>query len=169
MSIVFPREAFVSQIHYHYVSLQDLVRRSPYIFVVKRAQPDSTIIKIPIHQDRDKHPDFTHVTFHYEIIQTLRGPKELSPGQKIDVLPANSDEEFSLHKEYYLEQLSVSPIYDSYRSGVDPNAAPALIIFVGLHDEKRFQLIATNACEDVGRKEEILKMMKGGDQENTAR
>ncbi len=158
--ILFPREALVSQIHYRSISLEALVRHSPYIFIVKRSKPETTIKKIPIHQDREKHPDFTHVTYHYEIVETLRGPKELTPGGKINVLPANSDKEFSLHKEYYLEGLSVSPIYGSYRSAVDPNSAAAFVIFVGLHDEEHFQFTVLGAYEDIGRRKEILDLMK---------
>ncbi len=163
IGLFYPREAFVSQIHYQYVSLKELACMSPCIFVVKRDAPHTTIKKIPIHQDRKKYPDFTHVTLHYEIIETLRGPEELSQGKKLSVLPAYQDEEFSLHKDYYLDHLSVSPIYRAYRAGVDPNTAASLIIFARVRGDGRFEYAVCDAYEDAGRKNEIMKLIRSAD------
>ncbi|MBM9501106.1 hypothetical protein JWG44_12670 [Leptospira sp. 201903071] len=160
----------MSQIHYQQITLEELVRSSPYIFLVRAADPSFSVTKIKIHSKllkelgiqeklKKKVPDFERRIAHYEVQEVLKG----SWDQKtISVLPANFVNSLELHILYYGTGLSISPIYLSYNPPQEVNEENQdFIIF--LRRSSRFETFEWNtvgSIESIGRKEEILDLIR---------
>ncbi|AOP35256.1 hypothetical protein A0128_16245 [Leptospira tipperaryensis] len=159
----------MSQVHYQTISLEELVRSSPYIFLVRAENPSFSVTKIKIHskllkelgiQEKliKKVPDFERRIGHYRIQEVLKGSWDQ---KSISVLPANFINSLELHILYYGTGLSVSPIYLSYNSPQNLNEENQdFIIF--LHRSSRpamFEWTTVGSLESIDRKEEILNLI----------
>ncbi|RHX92737.1 hypothetical protein DLM75_06075 [Leptospira stimsonii] len=159
----------MSQIHYQTITLEELVRSSPYIFLVRAASPSFSLTKIKIHSKllkelgireklQKKVPDFERRISHFEILEILKGESE---ERTISVLPANFLNSLELHVLYYGTGLSVSPIYLSYHSSEEVNEEHQdFIIF--LQRSSRFKMYEWNTAgssESINRKKDILELI----------
>ncbi|WP_244939971.1 hypothetical protein [Leptospira adleri] len=160
----------MSQVHYQTITLEELVRSSPYIFSVRAADPSFSITKIKVHSKllkelgiqeklRNKVPDFERRIAHYEVREILKGQ---SNQKTISVLPANFLNSLELHILYYGTGLSVSPIYLSYNPSREINEENQdFIIF--LRPSSRFETFewtAVGSLESLDRKKEILELIQ---------
>ena len=130
----FAVESSGSQTVYRSRTLEDLIRVSQYILVVKEAKPFFTVKEIDItpkgkEKNKRKYPPFEKRIFHYEVIETLyHGAGKNSRGfvlpaeneskssipKSIDVIQANMEERLELHILYYIDGFSESTIYKRY-------------------------------------------------------
>jgi hypothetical protein len=109
-------EAYLSQVHYREVTIEDIIKYSGVIVFATAAKPFTTEKIIPIHEDQKKYPPYHQITHHYKIIKILydkSGVLKTSTVIKVD--PATASNDFGSHRMYYLEGLSESPIVYAYR------------------------------------------------------
>ncbi|MDD5044074.1 MAG: hypothetical protein PHG51_00785 [Candidatus Omnitrophica bacterium] len=147
--------------HYTGIALNDLVRRAEFIFVVEKAEPFLTTEEIPVRKFLKEYPPFKKYTYHFRIIEELYKEDKVSrQGELINVIPDNFDEGLEIHKKYYLEGITKSPLYAKYDTAADFFKADKLILFLRRYDAKTFEIIASGAYEALLKKKEILELIK---------
>ncbi len=187
-ALMFSMEAHVSEIYTEEKSLKQLTQESSFILVVNKAeqflsQEEISILpngshyegknKKPFYEasynndDQNKnkltknYPPFVSIKHKFKVVATLKGPTELKANSSITVYSAYFETRLNLHRQYYLEGLSKSPIYFSYAPLIDINlisSGQTLIIFIhGYKDDFQYSLI--NAYENFKVKDKILKII----------
>ncbi len=162
ITLLSPMEADLSQIHYRNITLEELVHRSRNIFHTKKMTPFSTVEKIDItpakgKKDDAEYPPFHKTTYHFKVIEVLRGKDR--KGKEIDVLPAHTNSSLMLHKKYYIEGIGKSPVYEMYNTIADFEGSDELILFL-YSSGGIFEFSAEEAYESVSQKKKIMKMIK---------
>ena len=157
----FSMEAYVSLVHYQKLTLEDLVGSAQHIVVVREAQPATSTEVIKIHKDSEKYPPFSLYKHHYVVTDVLYSSK-LKSGDKIDVLEAQFDSKLDLHKRYYLEGVSKSPIYSRYECKACTDNDKEYIIFLSEYDG-RYSFSATGSVEVLSSKNDIVNALKSKD------
>lgn len=185
-----PKEALVTQIHYQEVSLEDVVNRSGYIFVAKRATPFVTteLISIlpkgsdfigkndppyyspPYHdpapgerQEAKNYQPFTRVLYAFEIAEVLFPEKaDIQVGERISVMQAYNAQKLDLHKMYNLEGKRKSPLYQRYAASVNlmDEDVPESLILFVSQPGGRFEFAFEDAYETHENKARVLKLIK---------
>ncbi len=145
------------------ISLEELIKRSTYILVVKKSEPESTVEKIRIHEDTAKYPPFEKTVHHFQVIEELFvTPKDIDgkykpgelAGKNIDVMPSKIQDKLDLHKHFYLDGWRKSPIVKTYNSTANFNEK-TLVVFLNV----RLEFAVENAYESLSKKKEILKIV----------
>ena len=145
----------MSQVHIEDISIEDLVGYAQYILVVEKEEPFMN--KETITFENPKCPNFEKISNNFKVIEILKSMDEnLKIGDSIKAFQAFTQQKMELHKKYYLEGESKSPIYPEYNSKSDFES-PQLIIF--LNSEHEFASI--HAYEDISKKGEIEKILRG--------
>jgi hypothetical protein len=163
--MLFPTEAYLSQIHYREVSIEDIVKYSGEIVIATPAKPFSTEKIIPIHEDQKKYPPYHQITQHYKIIGILSDKSgTLKNGQEINVDPTTASNDFESHKMYYLTGFSESPIVYAYRreGRVSNNLEEGnhILFLNGPTSENLFRFTNDFSYEDETMKDQIIKLIK---------
>ena len=159
--MLFSKDAHVSQIHYQYISLENLIQQSRLILVAKKLNPFTTEEEIEIHKNREKYPPFKKVISHFNIIKELyNGCGNSYKGMDIKVEGANSDLNLKLHKKYYLQGMGVSPLLTLYESGVNMYNADMMIVFLSCLDDGRIKFSSDGGIESLKKEKEISKLIK---------
>ncbi|MFO0577465.1 MAG: hypothetical protein U1A78_25965 [Polyangia bacterium] len=171
-----PREAHVSQIHYQTVTLAELVERSELILIVKTAKPAQKQITIPIgtpgpnslvapSQQKKEAPAFVRVLSRIEVQGALSKDGAELGGKTIEVDSAHWQETLALHKSYYLEGISESPIYERYQPA-EPAAEPepqdrSFIVFLRREGASGYAFVVDGAVERIRNRAAIEKLLRG--------
>ncbi|RHX81560.1 hypothetical protein EHQ05_01740 [Leptospira yasudae] len=158
----------MSQVHYETIDLDDLIRSSSHIVLVRASDPPYSVRKVKIDsrllkelgiqtKPKNKIPDFERRIYRYEVLETYKGNVET---KTIEVLPANYEDSLELHILYYGIGLSKSPIYPAYRSSLSEEPNPEnqnFILFLSVfHRTGEFEMSAIGGIESADKKEEIL-------------
>ena len=123
--VLWPGQAHLSQVHYESISLEQLVRRSE-IIVIATPAGDAKISKVAVGKDA---PDFTYAERPYRVTKVLKGELSAKENKRLWVAGANLSQQFSLHKRYYIDKVSKSPIYERYEAG-KPVGSGARLLFL---------------------------------------
>ncbi len=164
------REGHVSQVHNRDIGLQEVVQRSALIVVAHRATPPNRSEEVPIDPTpksavkaegaRPARPIPPYVCHwsRFVVEDVVRGPKQLI-GKVIEAKGANDGEQRYLHRMYYVEGQSESPIFDSYQSTIDwKKGEPArVIVFLSEH-QGQYTFAVQGALELPTRRAEIEKL-----------
>ncbi len=184
-----PKEAHVTQIHYQKASLEDVVNRSGYILVAKRAAPFITTESISIlpegshfegrndppyytpayhdaapgeRQEEKNYPPFSRALYAFEVVEVLF-PKEsaVQAGERISVVEAYSAQKLDLHKMYNLEGMRKSPLYQRYTSSIKltDTEAPESMILFLSRVDGQFGLTYEDAYESLDQKPRVLELI----------
>ena len=169
-----PREAHVSQIHYQTVTLAELVERSELILIVKSAKPAQRQINIPIGapgpdslvaagQQKKEAPAFVRVLSRCEVLGALSKAGAELVGKTIEIDSAHWQETLALHKSYYLEGISESPIYERYQPAEpvpEPEPRPS-IVFLRREGASGYAFVVDGAVERGKSRAAIEKLLRG--------
>jgi hypothetical protein len=156
----------LSQIHYQDISLQDLVDRSALILVVKTAKPGQRQIQIPIGKDRSNKPapPFTRVQVRCEVQAALSEGAAALVGKTLEIDGAHWEQSLSMHKRYYLQGMSISPIYQHYRAAEEPTDAKdpgaPYIVFLRREGKDGYAFTVDGAIEHVNQREAIEAIIR---------
>lgn len=121
LSLVPP--ALASQVSHRPASLEEVVRQSPVIARVEPAARAGRVVSVPMAGKDGPVPAFEVHLDRLRVVEVLRAPPGLlAPGQEVEVAPADVEDTLLLHRAYYVEGVSESPIYERYESGLPPEA-----------------------------------------------
>jgi hypothetical protein len=157
----------VTRTFFEEVPLNDLVRHANVIVVVKKAEPFVTHETVPVLPPADKEikkeiPPFTKTTYRFTVLDVLKSDAPIPKGHPLNVSPANEEDNFYLHKLYYIDNIGKSPIYDRYSpsAGFDFEKADTLILFLYTGDHRSFRFAVEDAYEAPSRRKEIEDLIK---------
>ncbi len=123
--LLWPGQAHLSQVHYESISLEQLVRRSE-IVVIATPAGDAKTSKVVVGKEV---PHFTYSERPYRVTKVLKGELTAKENKRLWVAGANLNQQFSLHKRYYIDKVSKSPIYARYQAG-KPLGSGARLLFL---------------------------------------
>jgi hypothetical protein len=133
----------VSKTHYEDVSLEEAVAQSDVVVVAAPAEPARRGVVVDItpagkKKNTEMWPPFTRWLSRWvvrEVLQeVLRDAQQLQVGDLVEVEAADADSQLELHKKYYVEKISKSPLYRRYTPPSDESAAPSRILLLRRHD-----------------------------------
>jgi hypothetical protein len=160
---LFTMEAYMSELYYENVTIEEVIKNSGLVAEVKGASPFSTEKLIPIHPDQKKYPPYHQIIHHYEVIRILfDATKHLKSGCVINVDPSTVCNDLGSYKLEYLENMTESPIVPAYHpeTRVSDNAENHYILFLNRTTEKNlFTFTVENSYEDKNMREKIVKMI----------
>jgi hypothetical protein len=167
VSLFLAQGGHVTQTFFEEVPLNDLVRRANVIVVVKKRTPFVTHETLPVLPPRGQEikreiPPFTKTTYHFTVLDVLKSDQPIPEGPPLGVSPANEEENFDLHKMYYIDNIGKSPIYDRYSpsAGFDFEKADTLILFLYTGDHQSFRFAVEGAREAPSKRKEIEDLIK---------
>lgn len=162
----------MSQIHYEKITLEELIRNSSFIVLVRPANPAYTIRKVKIDAKllkelgvqtklKNKIPDFERRIYRYEILEVYKGNIN---EKEIQTLPANYENSLELHALYYGIGLSKSPIYPHYESSISEETEQSnknFILFLNSTGKTgEYESSVSGGAESENKKEEILELIR---------
>lgn len=151
-------EGHVGQIHPKSITLEQLIRRSECILVVKKAKPFTRIVKTEL-DDTKRYPPHESPRFSYKVVEVLKDESDAKPavGAKIEVVPAHDRMMLNLSRRYHLEGVHKSPILEFYNDGAARvEKREKFIIFLRRNGEERnYVFAAGDAVDDIGKKSVI--------------
>lgn len=155
------------------ISLDEVIKSSDVVAVVKRSQPPYIVKEVPIHEDRQKFPPFKQHISLFEIIDILHKSDNASgatfsdnisllPGKVLKVLPAAYDTELNLHKRYYLDGAMKTAGINRYKDYDDKlEKSKECIVFLRYNaDEKMLEFTAFGSIEALKIKDKVVKYLK---------
>ncbi|TGL99948.1 hypothetical protein EHQ76_12825 [Leptospira barantonii] len=162
----------MSQIHYENITLEELIRSSSHIVLVRPSDPAYTIRKVKIDskllkelgiqsKPKNKIPDFERRIYQYQVLEVYKGNIN---EKEIKTLPADYESSLELHALYYGIGLSKSPIYMHYQSSIseDPEQTNQnFILFLNSTDKPgEYESSVSGGIESADKKEEILAIIR---------
>ena len=167
------KEAYMTQIAYINITLEQVVQKSNCIIIAKKANPSMSTKEVnitPVWKSiiGKKYPPFTEITYHFIVNEILYAENTISEGISIDVFPANQEKDFMSHKEYCLRGIGKSPIYEAYNYDMKKftfkkdiyDSSNELILFLNTKDYKTFTFVAEHAYESINLKEKVVDIIK---------
>jgi len=170
--------SYGSEVFFQETDLKQVVNYSGLILVVKVIKPFINSVKIKISGFNKRElfkpvPDFESYSLNFEVVKILKDNEKTDlTGKKIIVYTAFIENQFELHKKYYTEKISKSPIYRSYKSSIKNEEQlekeTEIIIFVkksGKTEGKHFEYQFTfkNAYEKTLFLPEVEKLINEKD------
>lgn len=156
----------MGQVHLRETSLAQIVNWSDYIIVVEKSIPYITEYKVEV-DDSKKHPPFEGYWNKYKIVELLKTPNinETLTDSTVDVYPAYDKMMFSLHRRYFLEGVSKSPIQQQFnRNSAAIEKNQRFIIFTKKDDEdEKYYFTVKGAVAPLEMKAEIKRTILESD------
>lgn len=166
-----------SQTHYQGVPLERVVQRCDVVVVAVPADPPRRTVEVDItpagqKKNKEKWPPYTRSFSRWTVREILldaaptslvgaqRTPpkKPLQVGDVVEVESANARSELELHKKYYVERISKSPIYEQYV--VDGESADPARILLLERDDKSLRFAVAGAAEFVEHRAAVEALLK---------
>ena len=121
----------MSEIHFEFIPLEDLIKLSDAILIVKKKEPYEQIEEIPLLKEQpDKYPHHKRVTYRFTILSILYAADAIITDIDVIVHLANDDAYFELYRLYYVEGIDESPDLIGFDTDLDLYSADEFIIFV---------------------------------------
>lgn len=159
-------EGHVGQIHPRAISLEQLIRESECIFVVRKGKPYSRIVEIEL-DDSKRFPPHKSPRYAYKVLEILKDETDAKPiiGAKIEVLPAHDRMMLNLSRRYHLEGVHKSPILEFYNdSAAQIEKREKFIVFLRWNGEDRNHVFAAGkAVEAIELKSAIDSVLNRKD------
>lgn len=133
----------MSQVHYEEVGLDELMR-AEFIAVVKDLKTEDKTVPV------QGCPDFGFRVVTFEVLECLKG--ELP--KTITVEPSTFAMDRSMHIEYHVNDMMVSPIYQQFPAGP---RGESCIVFLRKGVQEPYAFVVEGSWVPLERKEEILK------------
>ncbi len=140
--------AAAGQVHIDPAELKELVREAEVVVVARPADPLTRKTTIDItpkgkKPDAEKYPPYVRVKTRWEVVEIVRAPKDAGLAEKkvLEVDDADFGSQLDLHRRYYVEGLSKSPIYRRYTPRESKPGEPRRILFLEVSNgEWRFAM-----------------------------
>jgi hypothetical protein len=146
-------------IFFEEISLEQLIGRSGFIFIVKKSSPDKSIDKMPFGEDKNEVHE--QPVYHFEIIEELYNRDRIKQeSNKIEVLPANSRLTSAMAQSISSGGPTPSPMLDEYKTEAKLDDLDELIIFLHSASDDRFEFTVHGAFESLSKKDDILGLIK---------
>jgi hypothetical protein len=154
--------ARASGMYYDALELVDMVDEASVVVVAKRAVPATTMEMIPIvppgqKPEVEKYPPFSRVKSRWVVVETLKAARKISRGATLEIDGADWRRKLDLHRRYYVEGVSKSPIYRRYKGAKIENQDQA-ILFLRESDESLI-FVADNAMESIHKRDAIKRLL----------
>lgn len=163
--LLWPAEAHLSRVHYQKVSLSRLVGWSELI-VVAEPTGEGRRIEVPIEGPGGKEvPAFVFSARPYRVHEVLKGKLDDAARERLEVSGAYLGRKFSLHKRYYVERVSKSPIYDRYEPEKPPTEGKRILFLrrVSFEGESRFVFTVSGAVEHLEARAKVAAALAADD------
>lgn len=152
----------MSQVHYEFLTLEEMVHHSSCIIVAKKNDPfisseDIDITRGASFSEEEMPPPYRKLTWSFDVLKTLKGKKFIKKG-RIQVTEAHFDASLKVHTSWHIDGMSRSPSYQAYNSGTDISDLDEAILF--LHHYKEFHFALDFSWESIDRKKEIKKLIR---------
>lgn len=156
--VLWPGEAHLSRVHYREIALEQLVQWSQLIVVAKPHGARRTT-EVPVGADA---PPFTVVEHPFEVSEVLKGSLHPKEKEQLWVAGAELNSQFSLHKKYYVDRISKSPIYDSYEPKQAPGEGARLLFLrrTEFRGEPKVTYTVLRAEEHTAQRAAVEKFLK---------
>jgi len=159
-----PVKAYANQISYAPITLEKLVEDSGLIVEAQRMESNDTSENIPIDPDTKKYPPLKKVLQAYKIVDILYAKDNLLPSGKIILVePANFYTNLEVHKKFYLENISQSPIYQNYspkRDGLAKGDKTIILFLLSSTTKNSLKYTAQASYESIDSKKLIIELIK---------
>lgn len=160
----------MSQTHYRGITLEQLVERSDLVLIVKASRPARRQIQVPIGGGPKPAPAFVRVLSRCDVLGALSRDGAELVGTTLEIDGAHWQQSLSMHKSYYLQGLSKSPIYERYQpaeplAAPDADAAPEgtpFLVFLRRGDRDGatgFAFTVDGATEHLGRRAAVEALL----------
>lgn len=163
--------ALAGRIHYDDADLKTAVRQAGAVVVAKPAEPPQRKVKIDItpkgkKPDAEKFPPYTRVLTRWEVVEVLQAEKRagLAPKKVIEVDDADFSSQLDLHRRYYLEGVSKSPIYQRYAPRESKPDEPRRILFLEQTDGQ-WRFAMDGAAESLDARADVEAALAAKDKE----
>jgi|GEM_PF-2787233 len=152
----------MSQIHYQFLSLEEMIRHSSCIVVASKNVPfisheDIDITRGIKFSEEEKPPPYKKLTRSFNVLEILKGKKIIKKGP-VQVIEAHLDASLKVHTSWHLDGMSRSPSYQAYNSGTDISDLDKAILFMNHY--KEFHFAFDFSWESIDRKKEIKKLIR---------
>lgn len=156
--LLWPAEAHLSRVHYRSISLEQLLQWSTLVVVATPAGARRAT-EIDIGSGA---PAFGYAEHPFRVTEVLKGSLQDKEKAELWVAGANLGRRFSLHKRYYLDKVSKSPIYDSYEAKKDPGEGARVLFLRRTEFEGKPKVVYTvmGAEEHADQRAAIKALMK---------
>lgn len=157
----------MSKTYYEDVTLEEVVARSDVVVVAAPAEPARRGVVTDITPAGEKKnpewPPFTRWlsrwVVHEVLLDMLRDAQRLQVGDVVEVEAADADSQLTLHKKYYVEKVSKSPIYPRYTPPLEESAVPSRILLLRRRgDGLRFAI--SGGIEILERRDAVEALLK---------
>ncbi|MDH5181776.1 MAG: hypothetical protein OEY07_19105, partial [Gammaproteobacteria bacterium] len=106
----------------------------------------------------DSYYPFQFIVSTMTIVKVLRG--EAIAGENVEVYPADFDSQVELHRKYYLEGISKSPIYQKYEPVSRPQEGEQYIVFLRRTKDGHWSFFCLGAGEGLDQLSTITELLK---------
>ena len=161
--LLVPMEAKTGRIHYRYVSLEDLVGRAPVIVMAKRLPDSRRETRLFL---GDEVEPITLIEERYQVVETLRGPSEMTAGSEFGVTSFDYTR-FKLTLEYRTRGLSRSPVIQAYNPDPIPTYGPDDVVILFL--ERRVLMRLDESSEPVTVVDSLATVCSGAAETSSKR
>jgi len=148
------------------ITLDEVIKQSDVIAIVKSSRPASVVEEVLIHKDQQKFPSFKRYISLFEVVDILYKNDNvaslenviLSNGIIIKVLPAAYNKELDLHRRYYLEGDTKTIGINKYKDYDNKfKKLKEWIVFLRYNaQEKMLEFTALDAVEALEKKNKII-------------
>lgn len=148
--------AVASRVHYESVDLPELVRSADVIVVAHPGEPSRKSTNISVGA---KAPPFVRIQVQFVVDEVVRGDAALK-GKSIWIDGANYVQRLHLHRSYYVDGVSKSPIYQRYEGSGDDGAAESMRVLFLSGSGKELEFAVDGGSESLKKLPEIRDLLK---------
>lgn len=164
-------EGHAGRIHPKAITLDQLIRESDCILLVKKAKPFTRIVKTEL-DSSGKLPPYESPRFAYKVVQIIKdaGGTKVAAGSRIEVAPAHDGTMLSVTRKYELEGIHKSPILEFYnKNGREIEKRDKHIVFLRRTDEGQGYAFAADHAVEGAEKKPMLDSLVNASAESPAR
>ncbi len=151
--------ALAGQVHYQELSLDELVRTSDAILLVRVADPAWTNERVPVSESVDC-GEYPLSWYHFHVKEVLKGAAVDAPTGKIAVAGPHAAAMLDLSRLACLEGTRKSPIHGRYDTDASVKAGRDIIVFLDRSDAWGWQISASDAWEQAKREKKVRKAIR---------
>ena len=148
--------------HYDAIALADMVDEASVVLIAKRAVPATTTEMISIvppgkRPNPEKFPPFSRVKSRWVVVGILKSDKKIARGITLSIDGADWRGRLDLHRRYYVEGVSKSPIYRRYE-GAKIEDQDQVVLFL-TESDPGLAFIADDAMAPMSKLDEIKGLL----------
>lgn len=142
------------------ITLEELIERSGFVFIVKKSDVPTSSVDIAVRGDKSYIPPYRKTLFHFDIVEELYPKSDVSLiERKASILEAYYKDKYTFHLMSSAGQRNKLPVYDRYKILiVELDMQRTKIVFLRYNPQEHcFQFVVEGAQEFMSEKERIIK------------